>query len=465
MTKDFEPDHYRNSAELRKLLLVEPHGRVSRPETVVVAGATKRLTNLDALNARFALLEALGSASIYVSRGDFLPIQDMDLKRRIASEVVEIGAKDGRPVYGSAFAFWTGHAQRHIYRGVVFTSDDVGPDELNLFRGLGVTPKPGKCALILAHIRDVICDGDLVAYDAMMRLMAWQLQNIGKPSRIVVVLKTRKQQAGKGVLLGELLTKIYGPSGFAPSATDQVFGRFNDAIRGRSYVFMDEILFAGDRKAADAVKSLSTCTIIGIETKGLPVVQCPVAVNLWLASNHDNAAHIEEGDARYWVLDVSEQRIGDDAYFAALMAEVNNGGREAFAHHLLDLDVSGFIPQRDVPKENAAKRAMIRLSVNPYDARKWIEDCAHAERIIGRKNPMTGEWAEWIAGEEYAFATLSAAADRRWLCADWRLHPFLPFGSLGEILTRAGFTPSDARRKARGRILPPVEECLSRLWA
>jgi hypothetical protein len=147
-----------------------------------------------------------------------------------------------------------------------------------------------------------------------------------------------------------------------------------------------------------------------------------------------------------------------------LMKEVNSGGREAFAHHLLNLDVSGFVPSRDVPKENDAKRTMVRLSVNPYDARKWLEDCAHAERIIGRKD-ATGEWAEWTVGEEYAFATLSAAYTewQKGVKSPIGAKP-TPVGSLGEILTKAGFTPSDARRKARGRILPPADECLSRLW-
>jgi hypothetical protein len=59
-----------------------------------------------------------------------------------------------------------------------------------------------------------------------------------------------------------------------------VLGRFNDAIRGCAYVFLDEVLFAGARKAADALKSLSTATEIGIETKRLPIVKCPVGVNL-----------------------------------------------------------------------------------------------------------------------------------------------------------------------------------------
>jgi hypothetical protein len=82
----------------------------------------------------------------------------------------------------------------------------------------------------------------------MLKLMAWQMQNVGKPSRVIVIMKTTEHQAGKGVLLGETLLPIYGPSGFTPATTDQVLGRFNDAIVGRVYVFLDEVMFSGDRR-------------------------------------------------------------------------------------------------------------------------------------------------------------------------------------------------------------------------
>jgi hypothetical protein len=304
-----------------------------------------------------------------------LPIQDNDLKRRLANEVVLTGHNAERPIYRGAFKVWTESASRHAYRKVVFTNEPQAADVYNLYRGLGVEPKPGKCGLILKHIDEVMCAGDKDAAASMVKLAAWQIQNIGKPSRVVVVTKSKNQQAGKGIILGDVMAKMFGPCGFVPSTMDQVVGRFNDAIRGRSYIFLDEVLFAGDRKAADAIKSLSTCTELGIETKNVPIAKCPVAVNLWLASNHDNAAHIEESDARYWVLNVSEHRIGDHAYFAALAKEIESGGREAFAHYLLNVDISNFVPWRDVKQDNAAKRDMIRESVNPYDARKWLEDC------------------------------------------------------------------------------------------
>jgi hypothetical protein len=456
-------------------------------QTTKVAGVEKRIVSFAELNHRFGLLETPGAASVYISRADSLPIQENDLKRRLAGEVVPTGVKEDRqPIYTSAYTYWTGHARRHRYRRIAFANHGVPPDTLNLFKGFGVTPRAGRCDRILAHIREVICANDEAAAAAMLKLMAWQIQNIGKPGRVIVVLKTRKHQAGKGVLLSETLLKIYGDeAGFIPSSTEQVAGRFNDALVGRAYIFMDEVMFGGDRRSADAIKSLATATTYGIERKGLPIIQCPVGVNLWLATNHDTAAFIEEADTRYWVLDVSESRIGDTSYFAALMEEIENGGREAFAHYLLNLDVVGFVPLRDVPKNNAAKREMIRRSINPYDARKWLEDCCVTRQLIGHVRPRyrtpydddlpwprtsgdsqneTDTWAEWVAGDEYPFHVLANAYTRwqRDVKSPVRSDP-TPVGSLGEALSKAGFEKGRSKT-SRNRVLPDPDECLKRLY-
>jgi hypothetical protein len=376
---------------------------------VTIAGVEKRLVDLDSLNDRFALLEAIGKASVWVSRHDRMTIQENDLKRRLANEVVLI-TKNNKPFYEAAFKFWTGHARRHVYRRIDFTSKEPPDDTLNFFRGFGVTPREGICDRILAHIHQVICSGDAVATNAMLKLKAWQMQNIGKPSRVIVIMRTERHQAGKGLLLNETLLKIYGDAGSVPNSTDQVLGRFNDAIVGRAYIFLDEVMFFGDRRSADAIKSLATTTLYGIETKGLPIIQCPVGVNIWMATNHPVAAFIEERDARYWVLNVSEHRVGDTDYFDGVLKELESGGREAFAHYLLNLDVSGFVPLRDVPKNNDAKREMIKRTINAYDARKWIEECCITGQLVGlRIEDARNSWAPWTVGAEHPFGVLSNA--------------------------------------------------------
>jgi Family of unknown function (DUF5906) len=438
----------------------------TKGEIIMVAGIKKRVTDFADLDRRFAILQVFGLPSVYISRPDFIPIQDIDLKRRLDGEVVQTGIdRDGNPIYTSAFKFWTGNAHRHAYRTIEFTSERRPDSVYNFYRGLGVTPEPGCCQKILAHIKEVICSNDEVAYEAMLNLMAWQIQHIGEPSRIIVVLHNPNQQAGKGIVLEEILLKIYGPSGFSPSSMDQILGRFNDSLRGRAFVFCDEVLFSGDLRAANALKALSTTTLKGLETKGLPIIQCPVAVNLWLVSNDETPIHLEEGDARHWILRVNEKRIGDVAYFEALADEIITGGREAFADFLLNRNVKAFVPKRDVPRDNSERRDMILRCLNPYDARAWLWDCATAEKILGMNfteygNVSTRGWQEQAI---HSFGDLLAAYTAWQGTVRTRVAPRpTPSGNFGEVLGKAGFT-IERTSSTRNRALPSADACLKAL--
>src|SRR5262249_17589166 len=141
-------------------------------------------------------------------------------------------------------------------------------------------------------------------------------------------------------------------------------------------------------------------------------------------------------------------------------------------------DVSNFVPWRDINKRNASKDAMIRLSVNPFDARKWIEDCCAAEQLIGRRKPFeidaygnkiippNIEWIEWNQGEEYSFAELASAY------TEWQKtvkSPGAPtptkIGNLGEVLNKAGFVSKRCGPKGeRTRFLPNPQTCIENLW-
>jgi hypothetical protein len=271
---------------------------------------------------------------------------------------------------------------------------------------------------------------------------------------VIVVLHNPKQQAGKGTICQDVMLKIYGPGGISPSSTDQILGRFNDTLRGKSYIFLDEIVFHGDIRTANRLKALSTASSMGIESKGLPTVQCPVGVNLWLASNEETPVHIEDNDARYWMIKINEHRIGDTDYFTALHTEIDNGGTEAFAKFLLDRDVEDFIPSRDVPKNNSVRDAAILDCLNPYDARVWLSECATNGHICG---------GDWIEGSSLS----NAALWNNYI--DWqkgrrsRVSPKpTQHGVFGEILGKAGFAAKKTGGE-RTRVLPDANDCLKRL--
>ena len=432
----------------------------------IVDGIPKKITDMESLDLRFAQLEAPGQPCVTIHRADAQPISDKDFNKRLNGEVVLSGVDaKGFAKYTAASVFWNGNAHKKVYRRIAFANQPVDDNTYNLFTGFGVKPKNGTCDRIFAHTKDVICAGDDVNNTALLKLLAWQIQNIGKPSRIITALKSKAQQVGKGCFLADILAVIFGSSGFVTSDLSQIITRFNDTLRGKAFIFLDEALFAGDRKAADAIKALATTTIMGIESKGVQTVQCPIAVNLFLATNHEDAAHVEEADARYWILEVSPHRVGDVKYFSELYAEIESGGREAFMYYLLNLDVKDFIPSRDVPKDNVAKEAMIRNSINPYDARKWLEACCRAEMILGYKPPVEmgvtskSPWELWQKGAEYTNGILSVAYD------EWQKTVKSPVGpkptpgnKFGELLNDAGFDLRIDRQ--RWRTLPDPNECL-----
>ena len=322
-------------------------------KTTEERGVTKKITDLASLNARFALLQADGQSTCVVHVSDSLLITWNDFSNRVLGEVVLVGVNaKGAPLFRSAYDFWRESCEKRKFTKVVFTSKKT--PHMNLFNGFGVEPDASKsCQLILQHINEVICANDRCAAEAMLNLIAWQIQNIGKPSRTIVSLYSEEQQVGKGVLLENLLLPIYGLSGFMTSDKESCLGRFNDALRGKSFLFLDEAAYAKDRRLADRLKGLAVASSIPIESKGVPVITMPSGVNIWMATNHKEVASIETHDCRYWVLEVSSHRVGDHEYFAALAQEIDNGGKEAFLAMMLDRDVSAFVPQRDIPRNNA----------------------------------------------------------------------------------------------------------------
>ena len=145
-------------------------------------------------------------------------------------------------------------------------------------------------------------------------------------------------------------------------------GDFNDAMRGRAFFMLDEALFGGDKAAASKIKGIVATHRLSYNQKFLPLVTLPSAINLWILSNADQPAYIEEEDARYWALRVNEDRVGDHDYFKALATEARNGGRmpmQDFWQVMTDVGFemvkSNGIRYRLLPDPKACEEALVAL--------------------------------------------------------------------------------------------------------
>lgn len=376
---------------------------------VLYGGMRKRVTDMADINKRYALLAAPGSPEAIIKRDEGRALTIDALNLVMGGEIVQIGVDaSGNPKYMPAAKFWAGSYDKHTYRAIDFTGDAVNDKTLNLFQGFGVKPSAGGCDLILAHIQHVICNDDPIAFEAMLNLIAWQAQHIGRPSRVAVCLCSEEHQTGKGTLLEAVLLPIYGAAGLKIEKLEDITGDFNGALRGRSFIFADEATYLGDRKGAAVLKSLIASRQVSLNEKFLPRLSVPTGINIWMATNSASPIHIEEKDARYWVLVVNPNKRNDNPYFDALYAEIENGGRAAFLNMMLERDVSGFKPQSDIPLNNNAKLAAIRESRNPGATLNWLEHCFFAEAIVGLRFGR-GTNHPWTVGDKVTPGDLSEA--------------------------------------------------------
>lgn len=424
----------------------------------------KIITNLSLLNERYAMLETAGNPSCYVNITDGYLLSDRDYIKRLSGQVVLAGIdKEGNPAFHDASTYWREHCDKRKLNKIVF-AQNASPSAYNLFNGYGVTPTDtGEqgCSLILNHIREVICSSNQNEYEAMLNLIAWQLQNIGRPSRIIVAMFSEKQQVGKGALLEHVLLPLFGSSGFMTSATEHFLGQFNDTLRGKAFLFLDEAVWAKDRKNADRIKSMSQATSMSIETKGVPTISMPSGLNIWMATNHAAVASVETHDARYWILKISDHRSGDRDYFTAYEHEVKNGGKEAFLGMMLNRDVSDFHPQHDLPRDSALLQEVKASSRGARDASRWLDECLETGQIVGVKSSPFSDsvWREWAVGASITGSELLEAY-KSW----GRNVPGVSYDGLTamkdfwSLLSGTGFRN---RRTMENRCwnLPSIEEC------
>ncbi|WP_334485655.1 primase-helicase family protein [Bradyrhizobium algeriense] len=294
---------------------------------------------------------------------------------------------------------WTGRRQ-YLGRGVVFEPGgplDIPNDMLNLWRGFGVTPKPGNWALLRSHMLNVVCSGNQQHFDYLLRLLAYRVQHLGTQTGVAVAL-LGAPGAGKGVL-ARTFGHFFGKHFAHITHGDQLTGRFNAALGTASTVFLDEALWAGDKKGEGVLKALITEPQFQLEAKFRDPIMVKNLLFIMVASNNEWAIPAGMGDRRWFVLDVADTYagLGHQTYFAPLYAEIENGGAAAMLHDLLNMDLKAF-DVRAIP-HTAAKAKQQALSL--HGALAWLYDVLQEGSI---------------SSEQWQDGGLTIDTDRAYMC-------------------------------------------------
>ena len=295
------------------------------------------------------------------------------------------------------------HRRQYVGRGVVFEPGrplEVRNDTLNLWRGFGIKPKQGDWSLMRNHIHDVICSRNEELSQYLIKWMAYGVQHPDRPIGVAIALRG-EEGAGKGFLWRNY-GKLYGKHFKHVAHGEHLTGRFNAVLAEACAVFLDEALWAGDRRGEQILKALVTEDTFQLERKfcdPIPVKNC---LRIMIASNNQWIVPVGTRGRRYVVLDVSDRYADENdpghvAYWDPLQAQFGDlapdDGRAAMLYDLLHMDLSGF-NVRSVPK-SAAKTEQKLLSLRGTEA--WLfeilQDGAFTKSSYGLRYDI-GQWGE-----------------------------------------------------------------------
>ena len=269
----------------------------------------------------------------------------------------------------AATKIWIESDDTRRYDELVFDPSGRCPStSYNLFKGLSVEPVAGKCDLYLRHVKEIICAGDQALYDYVMGWMAHAIQKPTELPGVALVLRGY-QGTGKGTF-AQHFGKIFGDHFQHLVHMDHLLGKFNAHLASALVVFADEIVWGGNKREAGQLKGIITETRRMMEAKFKDPIIVDNYARFIFATNEDWAVPTGEKERRFCVLNIDETKAEDHSYFAAINAEMRNGGVQALMHILVNLDLNQFNVRRYPVTEGLLHQKQLSL---PSVAQWWYD--------------------------------------------------------------------------------------------
>ena len=267
---------------------------------------------------------------------------------------------------------WMNWEERRSFKKVIFDpSMKCSSEAYNLFRGFSVKKKKGEWSKMKSHILNVICGGNEKHFNYFIQWMARIVQDPGGKRPGVTIVMKGKKGTGKS-LVSEYFGSIFGDAYLPIANQHHILGNFNMHLSKCLFLFLDEAIWGGDKKAEGILKHLITSDVNMFEPKGIDSVAMKSYLNIMIASNEDWVIPATADERRFFALDVKMDLQGKEkrAYFNSIYEEMQNGGPAAMLHDLLEVDVDLDV-LRDPPKTDMLNE-QIELGL-PEEHKFWQE--------------------------------------------------------------------------------------------
>ncbi len=344
---------------------------------------------------------------------------------------------------------WQRSPKTKFYKGIAFDPLNKDKQRLNLYRGHAIEPKEGNCDIIDELLWKVLSSQSHEKYDYLLNLLAHAIQKPEKKPEIMTVFYG-KQGTGKGSF-GELITAIWPYTTLMTQNVNEIVGQFTGSLERAYWVLLDEALFSGDRKSANALKSKISEKKMRIEQKNQPSRTIDSYHRFIAFTNEEKFATVARDDRRFFVCEVSDVYKQDRDFFGRYYAALEDGvSVAAFVYKLLQRDISNFeVRDRPITREHSEQKL---ASLEPFEqyALKLLED----GQFTGDMMPI-----EWNGSLRLATKTIK----EDYLEFDKRAEQYGPFSDKKLIGYLRKIFPSartdrwvDGAEKVRGIRLPSL---------
>lgn len=334
------------------------------------------------LNEKYALVLVGDKAAVMITSRDdirFLTLSAFD--HWFENEFVQYETAEG-PKKVPLAKHWRRHPQRRQYEGVIFAPKRDVPGYFNLWKGFAIEPRAGDCSKFLAHLKDNVCQGNESLH---LWVVGWFAQIVQYPDAKIGTSIVLRGKMGVGkTKVGQVIGRLLGEHYALVSDPRYVTGRFNSHLVSCLLLHCDEAFWAGDHAAEGKLKDLITGDYQFIEFKGKEPIRVRNYVRLLVTGNPDWLVPAGFEERRFAVLDVGEDHMEDHPYFAAIDAEMDDGGREALLDYLLHFDLKS-VDLRTIPK-TAALLDQKLSSLTPEQG-WWLDTLVRGELPWGIDEP------------------------------------------------------------------------------
>src|SRR5262245_30249207 len=337
------------------------------------------MTPIDELNERFAIVSVGNKVVVMQIDPDkggsihelwsFEEFKKLLIKRRI-----QVKAKDGSVRTAELAAEWLRSKEGNQYGRLVYampgSAQQAGPNDYNGWRGFTIEPQSVDWSKNRDHLFRVICNGNQAHFEWLLNWCAALVQQPGRHAMSSIVLRGG-QGIGKGHFADKMIGRLFHAQQYLHMiGANQLTAEFNEHLSGKVLVFADEATWGGDPRHAAKLKGLVTEDNVPIHRKFLKMIEEPSALHIIVASNGDWPVPADWDDRRFFVLDVSDERKQDEAYFSERLKELRDGGRAAMLYDLLQYNIDDAALRH--PPDTAAKRELKRRSLSPEE--QWLID-------------------------------------------------------------------------------------------